>query len=85
MHKRSISSISLLFASISAILGSGWLFAAYYTAQLAGPGAFLAWILGGVAVIIIAYTYAEISAMIPVTGSTARIPRYTHGTIVSFV
>ena len=85
MHQRSISSVSLLFASISAILGSGWLFAAYYTAQLAGPGAFLAWILGGFAVVIIAYTYAEISAMIPVTGSTARIPRYTHGTIVSFI
>jgi amino acid transporter len=85
MHKRSISSTSLLFASISAILGSGWLFAAFYTAQLAGPGAFLAWVIGGLAVMIIAYTYAEISAMIPITGSTARIPRYTHGTIVSFI
>lgn len=85
MLKRSISSLSMLFASTSAILGSGWLFAAFYTAQLAGPGAFLAWILGGFAVIVIAYTYAEMSAMIPVTGSTARIPRYTHGTIVSFI
>lgn len=85
MHKRSISSLSLLFTSTSAILGSGWLFAAYYTAQLAGPGALLAWIIGGVAVIIIAYTYAEISAMIPIVGSTSRIPLYTHGTIVSYV
>ncbi|PHQ79328.1 MAG: amino acid permease [Coxiella sp. (in: Bacteria)] len=85
MHKRSISSVSLLFASVSAILGSGWLFAAFYTAQLAGPGAFLAWILGGVAVIVIAFTYAEISAMIPIVGSTARIPRYTHGTFVSYL
>lgn len=85
MHKRSISTLSLLFASISAILGSGWLFAAYYTAELAGPGAYLAWVLGVFIVIIIAYTYAEISAMIPITGSTSRIPRYTHGTIVSYI
>lgn len=85
MHKRSISSLSLLFTSTSAILGSGWLFAAYYTAQLAGPGALLAWLIGGIAVIIIAYTYAEISAMIPIVGSTSRIPLYTHGTIVSYV
>ena len=85
MHKRSISSLSLLFTSTSAILGSGWLFAAYYTAQLAGPGALLAWLIGGFAVIIIAYTYAEISAMIPIVGSTSRIPLYTHGTIVSYV
>lgn len=85
MQKRSISSLSMLFASTSAILGSGWLFAAFYTAQLAGPAAFLAWIIGGFAVIVIAYTYAEISAMLPITGSTSRIPRYTHGTIVSFI
>jgi amino acid transporter len=82
---RSISALSLLFASVSAILGSGWLFAAYYTAQLAGPSAFVAWVLGGIAVIIIAFTYAEVSAMLPIMGSTARIPRYTHGTIVSFI
>lgn len=85
MHKRSISSLSLLFTSTSAILGSGWLFAAYYTAQLAGPGALLAWLIGGIAVIAIAYTYAEISAMIPIVGSTSRIPLYTHGTIVNYV
>lgn len=82
---RSIPTLSLLFASISAILGSGWLFAAYYTAKLAGPSALLAWVIGGVAVIIIAFTYAEISAMLPIMGVTARIPLYTHGTLVSFL
>lgn len=82
---RSIPTMSLLFASISAILGSGWLFAAYYTAQIAGPSALLAWVLGGIAIIVIAFTYAEVSAMLPIMGSTARIPLYTHGTLVSFV
>ncbi len=85
MSKRSISTLSLLFTSVSAILGSGWLFAAFYTTEQAGPGAYLAWLIGVFIVIIIAYTYAEISAMIPITGSTSRIPRYTHGTIVSYI
>lgn len=85
MQYRSISTTSLLFASVSAIFGSGWLFVALYAAQSAGPSALLAWVIGGILVIIIAYTYAEISAMLPITGVTSRIPQYTHGTIVSYL
>src|SRR5215471_10027714 len=85
MKKRAISSGALLLASISAILGSGWLFAAYYTSMLAGPAAILSWLIGGVIVILISFTFAELSAMLPITGSSSRIPQYTHGTIVSFV
>lgn len=85
MKQRAISSGALLLASISAILGSGWLFAAYYTSTLAGPGAILSWITGGAIVILISFTFAELSAMLPITGSSTRIPQYTHGTIVSFV
>jgi amino acid transporter len=45
--KRSISAFALLLTSISAIIGSGWLFGAYYTASIAGPAASLSWIIGG--------------------------------------
>ena len=83
--RRSISSTALLFASISAILGSGWLFAAYYTSILAGPSALLSWLVGGAALAVVAFTFAELSAMLPITGSSTRIPHYTHGTIVSFL
>lgn len=85
MKRRAISSGALLLASISAILGSGWLFAAYYTSMLAGPAAILSWLIGGLIVILISFTFAELSAMLPITGSSSRIPQYTHGTIVSFV
>lgn len=85
MKRRAISSGALLLASISAILGSGWLFAAFYTSMLAGPAAILSWLIGGVIVILISFTFAELSAMLPITGSSSRIPKYTHGTIVSFV
>lgn len=83
--KRSLSTTTMLFASVSAILGSGWLFSAYYTSTLAGPAALLAWLLGGLAVIVVAFVFAELSSMLPITGSSTRIPQFTHGTIVSFV
>ena len=85
MIKRSISPFALLLTSVSAILGSGWLFAAYYTSELAGPSAILAWLIGGATAIIIAFVFAELCAMLPITGSSARIPYYTHGTLVSFL
>jgi amino acid transporter len=83
--QRSISSTALLFTSVSAILGSGWLFVAYYTSILAGASSLLSWVIGGAAVAIVAFTFAELCAMIPITGSSTRIPHYTHGTVVSFL
>lgn len=83
--KRSISPLGLLFASVSAVIGSGWLFSAFFTAQIAGPAALLSWVIGGVFIIIVAYVFAELCAMLPISGSSARIPHYTHGTMVSFI
>lgn len=83
--KRTISPMALLFASISAILGSGWLFSAFLTARIAGPAALIAWIIGGVLMMGIAFVFAELCAMIPVTGSSTRIPQFTHGTVVSYL
>lgn len=85
MQKRSITPIGLLLTSVSAIIGSGWLFSAFYSAKLAGPSAILSWIIGGFAVICIAFVFAELCAMLPITGSSTRIPLFTHGTLVSFL
>ncbi|WP_440992877.1 APC family permease [Cysteiniphilum litorale] len=85
MKTRNISIAGLLFSSISAILGSGWLFAASQTASYAGPAAMLSWIIGALLIMIIAFVFAEICTMIPVTGSSTRIPHITHGTLVSFI
>jgi len=83
--KRTISPFALLFTSVSAILGSGWLFAAYYVAKLSGPAAIFAWIIGGVMVAVVAFVFAELCSMVPISGSSTRIPQYTHGSVVSFV
>jgi amino acid transporter len=83
--QRSIPMFGLLFTSVSAIIGSGWLFSAFYTATLAGPAATLAWVIGGIFVLVIAFIFAEVCSMLPITGSSARVPQYTHGTVVSFL
>jgi len=83
--KRSISTLNLLFTSISAIIGSGWLFSSFYTAEFAGPAALLSWVFGGIAIIIVAFVFAEICAMLPVSGSSVRVPQFTHGSLVSFI
>lgn len=85
LKKRSITPIGLLLTSISAIIGSGWLFSAFYSAKLAGPAALISWIIGAAAAICIAFVFAELCAMLPITGSSTRIPRFTHGNLVSFL
>jgi amino acid transporter len=84
-HKRTISSLSMLLTSISAILGSGWLFCAYYAATYAGYASIFAWILGGIMIIVVAFVFAEVGAMVPITGFSARVPHFTHGSLVSFI
>jgi amino acid transporter len=83
--QRTLTTSALLFASISAIIGSGWLFSSYYAARLAGSAALLAWIIGGIAIICVAFVFAEICALIPIAGASTRIPQFTHGTIISFL
>ncbi|MFW0083152.1 MAG: amino acid permease, partial [Coxiella-like endosymbiont] len=85
MLKRSITPFALLLTSVSSILGSGWLFATYYTSELAGPSSIFAWLVGGASAIAVAFVFAELCAMLPITGSSIRIPYYTHGTFVSFL
>lgn len=77
--KRNISKTSLLFLSIGSIVGSGWLFGSFYTAQTAGPAAIIAWMLGGLCVGIIALTFAELSTMLPLSGGSTAYSLISHG------
>ncbi|KAB8032247.1 APC family permease [Fluviispira multicolorata] len=83
--KRGISTWGILFASVSATIGSGWLFGSLYTAKMAGPAAILAWFIGAVAIIIVAMCFAELSTMFPVSGGLSAFPLFTHGTTISFI
>ncbi|WP_042525920.1 APC family permease [Coxiella burnetii] len=82
-YKRRIGPIGLMMSAVSAMIGSGWLFSSLYVGRLAGPASILAWIFGGILVMIVALTYAEIVTMLPITGGSTRFPQLTHGTFVS--
>src|SRR3989338_4405521 len=82
---RRFSPVSLLMVSINGMVGSAWLFAPLYAAKIAGAGAVIAWLVGGLATALIALTFAELSVMFPVAGGSAHIPQISHGALTSFV
>ncbi len=81
---RQMGPVAMLFTGLS-IIGSGWLFAALYTAQLAGPAGVISWLIGGAVTIAIALVYAELSGMLPVAGALARIPYLSFGPVGGFM
>jgi amino acid transporter len=83
--QRSLGPVGLLFTAVGGMLGSSWLFGPYYVAQAAGPAAILAWILGGLSMMVIAMTFAELTCMFPVSGTNARFIYFSHGVFASFV
>lgn len=82
--KRSISNAGLLATALSSMIGSGWLFGAMIAAKLAGPAAILSWLLGAVLIAIVALTFAELSAMLPLAGGIVRFIYFSHGNLSSF-
>jgi amino acid transporter len=76
---RSVGFVGLLFTSEGSIIGSGWLFGALFAATIGGPAALIAWIIGSVAVVLLALVHAELGGMFPVSGGTTRFPYYAFG------
>src|SRR3954451_19682355 len=76
---REIGLVGLLWASMGSIIGSGWLFGAQKGLMTAGPAAIISWVVGGVAILILALVHAELGGMYPVSGGSARFPHYAFG------
>jgi amino acid transporter len=64
---------------MGSIIGSGWLFGAQEGLIAAGPSAIFAWIIGAACMLVLALVHAELGAMFPVSGGTARFPHYAFG------
>ncbi len=82
--RRRFSPFMLLLISINGTVGSAWLFAPLYAAKLAGSAALFAWLIGGAMSIIIALTFSELSALLPVAGGTTRLSQLSHGGVTAF-
>jgi len=79
--KRELGLIGATWASETSIIGSGWLFGALFAAQYVGGAAVLAWVIAGIVVVILALAHAELGAMYPVSGGTARFPHFAFGSV----
>lgn len=85
MLKRDISATNILIASAGGMIGSGWLFSPFLSAQIAGSGALISWIIAALFMVLIALPLCELGAMIPISGGLANYPTFTHGKQVGFL
>lgn len=83
--KHSIGKIALLFTACGGIVGSGWLLGPLYAAKIAGPAAVISWVIGGLLMLLIALTFAELSAAFPRIGGMVHYGDMSHGRVISFV
>lgn len=83
--KKNLTALSLLWISITSMVGSGWLFGSLYSAHFAGPAAIIAWPLAGFLLLFVALAYAEIGTMFPHRDTLACLPLYTHGRLTSII
>jgi len=83
--QRRLSLFSLVMAVVTSTIGSGWLFAPYLAAQLAGPASLWSWLAGGAMAFLIALVFAELGALVSSSGALAQIPLLTHGRTAGFI
>ncbi len=79
---RTLGPFSIIAMGIGAIIGAGiFVLTGTAAAQYAGPGIMLSFVLGGVACAFVGLCYSELSALIPVAGSSYT---YTYATLGEF-
>jgi amino acid transporter len=79
--KRELGLIGATWASETSIIGSGWLFTPLFAAIAVGGASIIAWVIAGVVIIVLALAHAELGAMYPVSGGTARFPHFAWGSV----
>jgi amino acid transporter len=77
--RRDAGVIGLLYASLGAMIGSGWLFGPLHAALQAGPWSVFSWIIGAIAVLFLAFVFAELSTMFPNSGALVHMTHVSHG------
>ncbi|WP_425281973.1 APC family permease [Streptomyces albofaciens] len=80
--RRDLGFWGLTSIGFSNIVGSGWLFAALYAAQTAGPASLLSWIGAGLLCALVALVMVELGASRPEGGGTVRWPLFASGRLV---
>ena len=77
--RRDVGFFGLFFVSAGSVIGSGWLFAAFFALVIAGPASIISWVLGLSMVLFIVLAQAELSGMFPVSGGSTKFPMLAFG------
>lgn len=85
MLKRDISRTNVLIAAAGGMIGSGWLFSPFISAQIAGSNALISWVIAAIFMLFIALPLCELGAMFPISGGMTNYPSFTHGSDVGFL
>ena len=83
--RREAGRIGLLFASLGGMIGSGWLFGALNAARIAGPASVISWVIGGVAVLLLSFVFAELTTLFPRPGAVIVFPQLCFGPLCAQV
>ncbi len=83
--RRALSFQDLFMISFGGVVGSGWLFAVSFAAELAGPASIVAWIICGIFMMAIGLCFAEIASSLHRSGQLVRGPLYSHGGFTGFI
>jgi basic amino acid/polyamine antiporter, APA family len=82
---RSIGGFQLTMLGVGAIIGTGIFVLTAEAAQTAGPGMMLSFIIAGFVCAVTALCYAELAAMVPVSGSAYTYSYAVLGEIIAWV
>lgn len=83
--KRDISTINVLMLAAGSMIGCGWLFSPFVSAQIAGPAALISWIIAAIFMMFVALPLCELGTLFPISGGMSVYPTMTHGKEVGFL
>jgi amino acid transporter len=84
--KKEITKVGFFCLAFGAMIGVGWVTAMGPWLRTAGPlGASIAFALGGVLMLFIGFCYAEVTAMLPVSGGEVAYAYKAYGNKHSFL
>ncbi|MEV6116079.1 APC family permease [Streptomyces sp. NPDC052109] len=84
-EQRRLSVFHLVGLAAGGMVGSGWLLGADVAFRRAGSDAYLAWVFGGLLVLLIAAVMVELGTVAPKTGGLIFLPLQSSGALVATV
>jgi amino acid transporter len=76
---------SLVGTAFGAVIGSGWLLGGTHSFIVAGPASIFSWIIGGIALLVIALVMVEVGSLLPKSGGIVWWPFHSSGRLVGTV